>query len=101
VTVPEALIVAVPAVFELTITVHLPSAPVGPVGPHVPPVIEPTPEVFVDVIATPAAGVQPVPSLRSTKTVNVCGLPTTFVALGPIVIRASTHVFWLPMSWAP
>src|SRR3954452_7049931 len=99
-TVPEALTVNEPTVLELTITVHVPAAPVVPVGPQVPPVIEPTP-VEVDAIVTPLAGVQPVPSFFSTVTVKVCALPTLFEALAPSVMRASTHVFTLLISWFP
>src|SRR6188768_3195507 len=92
VTVPEAFTVVVPGTSEFTITVQVPFAAVGPVGPHVPPVMPPAP-VAVDVIATPPAGLQPVPSFFSTSTVNVCGWLTWFVAVWLIVIRASTHVF--------
>ena len=49
-----------PGVVELTITVHLPSAPVEPAGPQVPPVIDPTPD-SVAVMLTPAAAAQPEP----------------------------------------
>src|SRR5688572_32631527 len=51
---------------ELTITVQVPAAEVDPVV-HVPPVIEPTPD-SVAAIATPAAGLQPVPSLDRKST---------------------------------
>src|SRR3954462_2447988 len=95
VTVPEAFTVAWPAVLELTITVHVPAAVVLPVGPQVPPVIEPAPE-DVDVLAPLPAGLPPGPSFVSTRTVNGCAWPTSFVPLWLIVIRASTHV--LPAS---
>ena len=66
--------------------------------------IEPTP-LAVELIVTPLAALQPLPSFFSMKTVKVCGLPTGFVPLWPIVIRASTHVFeafaLLPACWSP
>src|SRR4051812_49576454 len=83
--------------------VHGPEAFVSPpVLSHVPPVIEPTP-VSDAFTLTPTAGTQPFPSPRffSTVTVKVCGSPTLFVPDVPIVIRASTHVLTLLMSWAP
>src|SRR3954466_5170689 len=99
-TVPDAVTVNEPTVVELTITVHVPAAPVAPLGPEVPPVIEPTP-VEVDPIVMPLAGVQPVPSFFSTVTVKVCALPTLFEALAPRWIGASPHVFTLLISWFP
>src|SRR5262245_17270061 len=102
-TVPEAFTCATPGTLELTITVHLPSfgatAPVGPVGPQVPPVI--VPKSVVVVIVTPGAGAQPSPLFLSTKTVSVCGVPTAFVALWLMVILASTTVFAFDTSCAP
>jgi hypothetical protein len=92
VTVPDAFTVVVPAAFELTITVQLPDAFVVPLGPQVPPVIEPTP-LAVELTVTPLAADQPLPSFFSTRTVKVCGLPTGFVAPWPIEIRASTQFF--------
>src|SRR5688572_6413634 len=99
VTAPEALIVAVPGWFEFAMIVHSPLAFVGPVGPQVPPVIEP--KFVVELIVTPAAALQPVPSFFSTSTVKVCGSPTSFTPLVPIEIRASTQVFVFLMSCAP
>src|ERR1700756_2350171 len=60
----------------------------------------PTP-VLDPVIVTPEAGDQPLPSFFSTVTVNVCALPTWFVADVPIEIRASTQVFTLEIESAP
>src|SRR4051794_35176675 len=81
--------------------VHWPEASVTVVV-HVPPVIEPTPD-SVPLTVTPAAATQPPPRTRfsSTVTVNLslhAALPISDV---PIVIRASTHVLTLLMSWAP
>src|ERR1051326_4393137 len=90
---------------ELVITsVHSPFASVVPVpavplaAPHVPPTrCEFAPlEFAIDVVTvTPAAGCRPLPSPASalTLTVNVCVVPTSFVASGTIRMFASTHVF--------
>src|SRR5580765_115565 len=50
--------------------------------------------MLVETVA-PANGWRPLPAPESafTVTVNVCDLPTSFVASGAIVMFASTHVF--------
>ena len=48
-----------------------------------------------------AAGTKPVPLSFSSVTVKVCGWPTSFVALGAIVIRAATQTFVAGPELAP
>ena len=82
-------------------TVHWPRAFVGPL-PQVPPVmLAPTRPPIDGVTVTPAAATKPAPEFFSTVTVKVCGELTWFVPDSTIVMRASTHVFWLLTVNAP
>ena len=70
----------------------------GPADVHVPVgavCAAPFASVSVTSTCSPGAGTKPAPASFSSVTVNVCGAPTSFVALGAIEIRAPTgvHVF--------
>ena len=68
----------------------------------VPPVmLAPTSPLIDGVTVTPAAATKPAPEFFSTVTVKVCGELTWFVPDGVMLIRASTHVFWLCTVNAP
>src|SRR3954470_19979274 len=105
---PETLTVALastvdwPTALLVTTIVHWPFASVAESSQDPSVVSEPTP-ASDPVTVTPDAATHPPPRPRffSTVTVKVCGSPTLFVPDVPIVIRASTHVLTLLMSWAP
>ena len=98
-SVAEAWPVTLPAVGEVNTIVHWPARSVF--APALSQVLAtasstaPAPLEFVSVKSTcslAAATNVPVPLSFCSVTVKVCGLPTSFVALGVIEIRASTQV---------
>jgi hypothetical protein len=91
VTVPLALAVKVPAELLLITIVHVRVLPLPESVGQVPPVEPGAGVTFVPVIAN-ADGDRPVlPGMPVNVTVNVCAVPTSFVALGEIEIAASTY----------
>src|SRR5262249_41448715 len=97
----DAFTVTVPVEVQITRTVRRALASVVVVA-QVPPVIAaPGRALIVELTVTPHAGPNPEPASLFTVTVNVCAVPTGLTPDVPIVICASTHVFWFEMLNAP
>jgi hypothetical protein len=79
-----AVRVSVPGTLEFVVISHFPSllvvhdAGIGGFGTAVPD--------EVNVTGAFGSGTKPVPASRSTRTVNVCGTPTVFVAVGGVTV---------------
>src|SRR6187401_2854412 len=63
--------------------------------------LAPARPLIVELTPTPAAATKPEPLFFCTVTVKVCAFPTLFTPVWAIVMRASTHVFWLATLNAP